>query len=244
MEKKLLWLTTSAACLCLLNQGCDPGGDGVIRIGPPPGPPELSLIDSMEDGDGIIDEVEGRQGPWYTYNDETGNQDPLQGEHCPPKYLERANPTKYGRSRFAMHTSGTGFTGWGAGVGVDLNNELGGPGKRLYDASAYSGVGFWIRLGGDAHSVRLKVLDAQTTPPGDGGTCTAATGCQNSFGYLMNDLTKEWQYREISWEDLVQENWGERFPTVQESKLLSIQFQFPKVVPFDVWIDDLVLVRR
>jgi hypothetical protein len=60
----------------------------------------------------------------------------------------------------------------------------------------------------------------------------------------MNDLTKEWQYREISWEDLVQENWGERFPTVQESKLLSIQFQFPKVVPFDVWIDDLVLVRR
>ncbi len=45
----------------------------------------------------------------------------------------------------AMHTFGSGFTEWGAGFGFALNGPDGG--LFAYDASAYSGIVFWARLG-------------------------------------------------------------------------------------------------
>jgi hypothetical protein len=209
----------------------------------------------MEDGDAEIDPVEGRIGPWYTYNDRTAGamQTPPEGSTFPPEALSEVPQTDFGRSLFAMHTTGSGFETWGAGFGADLNNNQGN--KGTYNASAFTGISFRMRAGpghavvdsasGTPRPVRVKALDAQTTPPTDGGECSAGEGqCSNAFGVVLTTLTNDWQSFSFTWDQFEQENWGLLFPEgVQTSKLLAIQFQVTAGVAFDIWVDDLVFTR-
>ena len=88
-------------------------------------------------------------------------------------------------SQYALKTSGSGFTVWGAGVGTDVatvNNK-----KAPYDASDYSGLRFWAKSGGDDLTLRVKLQDGNTTP--EGGVCSdAAMKCNDTFGQFV-DIT-------------------------------------------------------
>ena len=79
------------------------------------------LIDDMEDGDGEICNLNGRQGPWWTDGDPT-SIDLTPGKNV--KFLPTRIPSgTRGTSQFAARFSGSGFTSWGAVMGLNLNEE-------------------------------------------------------------------------------------------------------------------------
>ncbi|MGH1346401.1 MAG: hypothetical protein ACRBN8_32845 [Nannocystales bacterium] len=193
-----------------------------------------NVIDDLEDGDALILAANGRRGAWYTYNDES------KGATQVPGADEAFAPVDGGPadSIFMAHTDGSGFAVWGAGLGVDLNNEgddEGGPGIRNpYDASAFSGVVFFAR--GNA-PVRVKFLVDAVVPVESGGSCDSPTDCEDAHGKIV-PLTADWQQFQVGFDELFQEGWGIA-ADFDAGTLMSIQFQVPANTDFEFDLDDL-----
>jgi hypothetical protein len=192
---------------------------------PPQGAAADKLIDDMEDGDGKVSAVGGRSGDWFTYHDATaGTQIPAQGGVVTPETSDRAGSTK------AIHTSGSGFSDWGAGLGVALHASC------PYDGSAYAGIAFYAKGPGP---LTIKVKTAATTPVGEGGSCTAT--CYDHFKKDLA-LTGSWSRYEIAWTDLAQAGWGTP-AAFSPAALIGVNFEIVTTpgmpVSFDFWIDDL-----
>ncbi|KYF61031.1 hypothetical protein BE15_27970 [Sorangium cellulosum] len=214
-----------------------------------PGPVDVALIDDMEDGDGAIEEVGGRVGYWYSYNDGTGTQTPpVYSEAMPVGFIPEALTPPRGESTMAMHTFGSGFTEWGAGVGFALN----GPDMGLfpYDASAYSGIKLWARLGdaGAVTAMKVNVSDKVSEPAG--GICDESAGegepnrCFDHWFYTA-PLGAEWAEVVIPFEELTREGHGAE-PTAEAvdiTGLYTIEFRFAQGEDFDVYIDDISFYR-
>jgi hypothetical protein len=249
----------AAAVALLLAAGCDEGksttadggcaGDGGAGAGNNTGdggsgagstgsagsaPGNESVIDNMEDGDGSILTDSGRKGAWYTYNDETatGTQTPEVGL---PFEMAPLNPPRDG-SNFAANTKGSGFDTWGSGFGFDLNNAGAGAAKGAYDASKYSGISFWAKVGsGSVGAIRVNLGDKNTTP--EGGICEAAK-CSDDFG---KDITvgNDWKQYSIKFSEMGQVGWSMvLLPAIEKSAIYSVHFQTGKGSTFDIWIDD------
>lgn len=189
-------------------------------------PLTTEMIDDMEDGDGRIIEMNGRQGPWHTFNSGESTQMPA-GPAITPE-TGGANGSKS-----AMHTSGKGFAY--AGIGFDLNNADTAPESaqsKAYDASAWTGVVFMAK-GSAKPRVEIPMRDFV---PGDrGGTCT--TSCWNVYGYQLPDsLTSDWKEYKIPFSSLKREDGGTT-PPFDSKQIMSISFKH-QTDPFDFWIDD------
>jgi len=208
---------------------------GALTVSPCAPGAQVDAIDDMEDQDGSIDFTAGRAGVWYVYNDRTGMQVPdIFGERFNMTALE---PPRAG-SHFAAHTSGRGFTEWGAGIGLYLRAQ------QAYDASGYAGISFWARRGpSSTSSLQLAVPDGETSPLG--GKCDLkANLCHDDFGYDL-ELTEEFQYFSFTWAELVARNWSAMYlPGIDSSKIYGIQFQVDRDQDFDFWIDDLSFLCR
>jgi hypothetical protein len=219
------------------SSGSDSGGGG------PASGLVLDLIDDMEGGTGSILASKGRVGAWYTYNDGTAGavETPPAGEPFVPSELSPARET----SHFAARMSGSGFTTWGAGMGLNLNDPGSGDGgsaKATYDASAYDGIAFWAKTAaGPGASLRLNVSDKDTDP--SGGLCAPAAKCSDHFGKSLN-ITSEWVQYVIRFSDMAQLGWGASVPAFDAKSLYAIQFQVAKGAAFDVWIDDVAFVGK
>lgn len=221
-------------------------GGGDIDCSAQPLPDDLDdVISTFEDGTGSVQQVTGRGGGFYMFNDGTGTQTPA------PNGLPAAVQMDRCDSLYALCTSGEGFTDWGAGMGTDLGPTTGaGDGgvgeKSTYDANGYSGVAFWAIAGEGATTVvRVSVKDANTAP--EGGVCdpdevSGAAACNDDWGKSIN-LTKEWKPYTILFSELRQSGWGMVFSEFDVEHTYSIQFQVGPSVPFDFCIDDLVFVK-
>jgi hypothetical protein len=192
----------------------------------------VSLIDNMEDAEGSILASEGRKGAWYIYNDETmgATQEPA----MVPFTMAKVEPPRDG-STYAANTKGSGFMTWGAGFGFDLNTT--GMTKSAYDASKYSGISFWAKIGaGTSGAVRFNIGDKNTAPAG--GVC--GTGkCDDDFGADLT-LTETWQKFEIKFADMKQVGWSmAMLPAIEKSALYSVHFQSGAKLTFDIWVDDI-----
>ena len=192
------------------------------------------LIDDMEDKDGAILTTEGRQGFWYTYSDGTSTMTPVpnttftMGAITPPREA----------STSAAHMVGMGFTKYGAGMGFDLNAM--GTMKSGFDASTYSGVSFYARIGkGASAALRVNISDKDTAP--EGGVC-AADKCNDHFGTDIT-LTEDWKQYTVKFADLKQVGYGQAFPKFLTNALYGMAFAVGTKVSFDVWIDDLRFVK-
>ncbi|WP_437721117.1 hypothetical protein [Sorangium sp. So ce861] len=191
----------------------------------------------MEDNDNAINAAGGRVGYWYTFNDETegATQNPPPdptGTGETPFTMSALDPAR-GQSMYAARSWGEGFMDWGIGFGFDLKSEDGE--KTPYDASAYTGITFWAKLGpGSGTAASIKVSDPGTDPAG--GTCTTCDAWNWSF-----PVTEEWQQFTIAFADLKQGGWGDPAGTdqIDATKLYSIQFQINDAASFDIYIDDL-----
>lgn len=217
------------------------GGEVVV-------PMDVELIDDMEDGDAAIDEVSGRVGYWYSFNDGTGTQTPpVYSEEMPVGVIPEALTPPRGQSTMAIHTFGSGFTEWGAGVGFALNGlDMG---LFAYDASAYTGIVFWAKLGdaGAAKAVKVNIPDKVSEPAG--GICDEsgedeANRCFDHWSYTA-PLGTEWAPIVIPFEELTRDGSGAE-PTAQAvdvAGLYAIDFRFAQGEDFDVYIDDVGFYR-
>ena len=73
------------------------------------------LIDNLDDGDGVIPEVDGRHGNWFTYNDATPGATQEPGREFTPF------ADGYDGSPYPARTWGEGFADYGAGMGISFN---------------------------------------------------------------------------------------------------------------------------
>jgi hypothetical protein len=184
-----------------------------------------NLIDNFEADTGYICKDNGREGYWFTYAGAMSNIYPA-GAPSQPSLLS----TSRGSSRFAFHAFGDAVTF--SGFGCYIAN----PPTATYNASAYTGVQFWIM--GTAASFKFIVQIPATEATIYGGTCNAAT-CQANTTMITNVQPTTWTLVSIPFSAL-----SGGFAPFDVTKIWSIEFQAggggdAGAAAFDFWIDDL-----
>ena len=202
-----------------------------------------ALIDDMEDGDPSIFMVNGRRGAWWAAGDDTASatMTPPRDNLAPP---EAINGGRCGSAR-AIRVTGQGFLEWGSLLGVDMHYGVrtdGSDGNLPYDASAYTGVEFWARIGDTSTDrVRFAVSDVNNEPYG--GVCTdndqLNEQCYDTFGTYLNGLSPEWRHYRVAFTSLTQRQFGYPASAAATQALFSVQFNFDPSSIFDFWVDDL-----
>jgi hypothetical protein len=202
-----------------------------------------ALIDDLEDGDAQIFGANGRSGSWWAAGDETASATmvPPRDNLAPPEAISGGRCD----SKRAVRITGQGFLDWGALLGVDLiygARSDGSDGNLPYDASAYSGIEFWARIGDTSTDrVRFAVSDVNNEPYG--GVCTdnnqSNEQCYDTFGTYLNGLSPEWRHYRVPFTSLTQRQFGYPASAAATDALFSVQFNFDPSSIFDFWVDDL-----
>jgi len=210
------------------GSGGDGGSSGTGGTG---GAVDL-MIDDMEDGDQRILPYGSRTGYWHSTNDGTGVQTPAANTTFLPTLISPAR----GTSALAMHSSGSGFTGWGSAIQVDFNNAASGIGggigsPRAYDVSGMSGISFYARGSG---TLRVEVRTLATVTLAEGGAC--ATLCNDHHGANLT-VGSSWTPVNVSFSGLAQRGFGTPVAFARQS-VIGLQF-LGLGTSFDLWIDDL-----
>jgi hypothetical protein len=191
------------------------------------------LIDGFEDEDITLEQTSGRGGVWYLFDDGTTGKtgpDPLA---CSD--VEDA-PESLGD--FALHITASGFTDWGSGLGADFR-----AGKKVYDASKYTGIRFWARVGeGKNTRHRLQLVDGTTDKLG--GKCNAAANapdgekCEDHFGINLV-FTSTWTEYTVPFADLSQIGWGLPADALDTATLYGLQVTAKAKLDVDLWLDQI-----
>jgi hypothetical protein len=219
-------------------------------------PGTCDLIDDFEAAgvsnlnDGIIQTM-GRTGYWYVYNDATagGKQLPDPATHS---FIPEMIVPPRGMSNYALHSSGSGFTNWGAGFGFDVDNAGGGAdggnGTPIpYDTTqyGYKGIYFFARIGqGSTTGIRVNFSDGMSNP--NGGRCdptstTKGKQCNDDPGAVVT-LTTDWKGYEIDFSSLTRQGFGPA-GSFDPKTLYNIHWQVGTNKTFDVWVDDLYFIK-
>jgi hypothetical protein len=205
------------------------------------------VVSDFELGTAKENVVAGRDGSWFLYNDKTatGVQTPVKVANMPLA----AEASGACGSAFAFHTTAMGFTGFGAGAGVDFapRATTGGP-TTIYDGSAYSGISIYAKAATPI-GVRLSVSDVNTDKEGiaHGGTCVDTTDrtnpnrCGDYFG-LELAVTADWQRFDVPFAMMAQSGWGKPVPAgVDKTQLFTLRVQAKG--DFDLWVDNVAFTR-
>ncbi len=221
------------------NGGSSGSAGSVVSGGAPStgGSPAYELIDDFEDQDGFILPLHKRNGPWYVFHDATA------GTILPFAFDLVSGAGAAPGSTTALHVSASKFSDWGAGVGADLVNTA--AKKVAYDVSAYKGVRFYAKVAtGAVASIKLLVPTTFSDP--DGGICmdsVATKKCSDHFFYPVSGLKTSWDVYQVDFADLVQQGFGLPQAALDPKSVYSFQFTAStKVLPLDLWIDDLSFV--
>jgi len=171
------------------------GGAG---LAPPTSP---LLIDDFEDGDM---RAKSPFGWWYPVNDSTGTQG------------TGIEPVVGGASVYSLRTHGSGFTEWGAAVGVDLVGE-----SRPLNALGYARLCFVARVeAGSSSSIQVHLL----RDPG--------------VHYQREvSLSEAWSRYCLPLTDFI----GEDQDVLMLDELIALQFFFAPKDSFELWLDDVEL---
>jgi hypothetical protein len=237
------------------------GDDGDDPPAPPPsatggsggggGTPTGNVVANCEDDhnplahDGYFkSEAEGWEIAWFTYTDnaEAAMAGKAMGTIVPAEKTAFAC-VQDANGSWVFNATGSGFALWGAGMGFNLKIAPEPTPPGLADLSKFTGIKFSIKVNkAETGPVRVKMVDAQTTPVARGGTCDAALGaCDNNFGLqLMNTTPGTWVDFTIPFSDLKQETWSSQMFTTgpQISKVIGFQFQVKQNTMFDYSVDN------
>jgi Carbohydrate binding domain (family 11) len=205
------------------------GSGGGVSDGP--------LLDGFEDNDLLVEQYDGRSGVWYTFDDGTTGTITPTPLTCTP--LTDA-PSELGK--FAIHVTATGYSDYGSGLGVDFIS-----GKMPYDASRYTGIRFWAKVGAGKNTRhRLQISDSNTDPMG--GKCTTGSSapqgakCEDHYGKDLT-LTSTWAQYTYAFADLIQLGWGyppdNNTTKIDSTSLYGLQFKANSKLEVDLWIDQL-----
>lgn len=162
----------------------------------------------------------------------------------------------------SMRVTATGFSQWGSGFGVNMFAENGvvAP-KKVYDASAYTGFGFYMNCTQAVEFVLVKALDQHTDGLVENGSCAydgSKPGCRE-YGIKNAVVHQGWQYYEVLWSDFLQDTGSaaDSFipPTggFDPSLLTSVQIQMNPTQSrtgaaapndYECWLDDVHFVTN
>jgi hypothetical protein len=148
--------------------------------------------------------------------------------------VQTLSPPRCG-STVALEATGTGFVDQSPILAVQFVAPV--DGRRVtFDASAYQGIRFALRVGAPA-TVRLKVPDVDTAT--SGGICTH---CDDHFGAALH-ATTDWQVFTVLFADMKQGgiDGADTFPAIVPSALYGLEFVAPRP-SFELWIDDVSFV--
>jgi endoglucanase len=190
-----------------------------------PPPPMDVVLEDFADGNGQLSSA-GFTGRWHTYSDGTAAiTPPLDAEIVPVDG--------------AVHVSGTGFSTWGAGLSVDLNNPTGQLLQRQpADLSAHRGLGLRVRGSG---SIVVELVTPATTGTAEGGTCT--DGC---FGHYAASVALGADFTEqaLPFSAFAQPDFGQDVP-LDLTRVLAINF-LARVdggpANLDLWLEQVSLL--
>jgi hypothetical protein len=201
-------------------------GDAVCR---PVSPPDDELlIDDFEDGDAKLASVGILQGTWYVNNDGTGTQKPDPNDEDASSSLVTTDTDVEPPTR-ALHTSGAGFSLWGAFAAAHLNGT--GSSACSVDLSGHRRLS--LRVKGEG-SLRVNLGTKATTPIVDGGNC--ATDACSDYGVSVQ-LSSEWRDVAVSFADLTQPDWADA-AELAPAEALRLSF-WSERSSFDFWVDDI-----
>ena len=128
---------------------------------------------------------------------------------------------------YAVHTSGTGFTTWGAGVALNTAAA-----RKCLDFAKFTGIKF--RAKGPATLIVAAQVPG-VVPTTSGGTC--ADNCYDSHKTTIN-IGAEFADYTLYWSQFVQAGWGTHVD-FQGSAVTLLDFEVgPTSMPFDFWVDD------
>ena len=180
-----------------------------------------NLIDDFEADTGNICRDSGRVGHWFSYHDSASTFFPT-GTPSLPSLL----PTPRGTSQRALHINGTDVQY--AGIGCSINDVP----TKTYDATAYTGVRFYIM--GTAAAPLVVVQTRSTESATYGGDCTLATlGCVGNSAPIPGLQASDWTLVTMPFSALAGGT-----AAFNAGDVWSIEFQ-PGIGSFDLWIDDL-----
>jgi hypothetical protein len=191
------------------------------------------LLDGFEDEDLTLEQSGGRGGVWYLFDDGTaGSVGPS------PLVTSKVVDAPAALGLFGLHITASGFSGYGSGLGVDFK-----AGKKAYDASKYSGVRFWARVGeGKNTRHRLQLVDATTDKLG--GKCNPSLDapegekCDDHFGKNLV-LTTDWTLYVVPFSDLSQIGWGLPGASLDKATLYGLQLTAKPKLDVDLWLDQI-----
>lgn len=194
------------------------------------------LLDGFEDEDITLEQVNGRGGVWYLFHDATTGTMTPNPLTCAPLTQSPAELGAYG-----LHVTATGFTDYGSGLGVDFR-----AGKKVYDASKYSGIRFWARVGeGKNTRHRVQIADVNTDALGKhcdpAATAVEGTKCDDHYG-VNAIFTSTWKQYSYRFDELSQIGWG--YPGDPELKLdasavYGLQITAKAKLEVDLWLDQI-----
>ena len=205
------------------------------------------MISDFESGKAEVIVTGGRDGSWFLFNDGTGTQTPPKIPSTPLA----AEPGGACNSMFAFHSTGSGFTVFGAGFGADFAPKVAlAPDSTVYDASAYSGVALSVKSAA-AISLRVSVSDVGTAP--EGKVCVDTTDKTNKLrcgDYFGSDIVlgAAWQEFVLPFAAMKQRGFGLPIATgIDKSKVYTLRAQTKgsAAAPgaYDIWLDNVRFVK-
>lgn len=212
------------------NGGSGGSGSGVGGDGPDT--PSDSLVDDFNDKDVFIEAVDGRVGSWQAQDDGTGGEmDPGPGDPFATAQVSVGD--------HALRVQATGFSGWGVGYFVSLNDPdgVGGAAPLPYDFEGlgYNSVRFRATKDavGDASLLTLSLADVRSI---SGGVCEYV---HQSASVLLTDV---WQDYTLHVKNDFSTGCGARMlDQLYELHIVQPADEEPGV-PIDFWIDDIEFV--
>lgn len=190
---------------------------------------EAGLIDDFEDGNTQVAKREGRGGYWWRSADPNGSK--FENDESKP------TPDGCAGSSLCLHHWGQTSEksgAWGVNFGANLSQE------STIDLSQYVGISFRAKSrSGVGHKVRFKISDINTHP--NLGVCKA---CWNHWGKDIQ-LTNDWREYRVLFAGVEQiPGWGDPRPSsIDPSRIYSIDFSIDAGQTFDMWVDDLQLLK-
>lgn len=205
------------------NAFCDPR---------PPVIDPTAIIDDMEDQDGSLTFTSGRNGSWWTADDETPG-----GTIEPRQPIPEAILGGRCGSQYAMRITGQGFDEWGAILGLSL--AYGSGGTVQYDAHFRQGIRFWARVGDTSvRRIFFNVGDFHSVP--EGGYCVEnGTPECFTFNVTLSQIDTSWKQYVIPFEAVVHTTADGTTEVLDPSTLYTLVFYFQPGSVFDLWVDDL-----
>jgi hypothetical protein len=176
------------------------------------------------DGGGIsnIGESLSPPGSWFVYSDTSAK-----GVKKPPSVEEFPSAIENG----VLHTTGTGYTEWGGGVGTNL---IGAPMLTPVDASKYRGIKFKA-----SGKTPMKFLIGTVATMPEFGRCKK---CYDHYMKVIKDLSDEPKVYEITWDQLKQTGWGDKVKLDVKS-IVALNFTSKDAMPWDFTLDDVAFLE-